>query len=453
MPTKCNAIQAKDTAAQTGGKWRFLPVFVCLISTSVASGGQAIPSFPCPPTTLALSDDQTTVVSGNTAFALDLYQQLAKSNGNLFFSPVSISTALGMTYAGARGETAHEMARVLHFDLRQETLHPALGSLFHLVQDSKASYEFDADNAVWLQRDLPVEENFITLLERNYGAGPEFVDFSKAGEQARGAINARVEKQTHGKIKDVLPSEVISPDVRLVSTSTIYFKAGWMVPIDAKKTRVENFHITAAANIRVPFMHIAEDNVHFRYFDGGYFEALEMPYRDAGATKDSFGQPCDRSSLSMIVFLPKGNKSLSALELSFTNTNLPNWLNQLQPGNRPIIVTFPKFQTSGQFQLSDTLQALGVRLAFSTDADFSGITSAEPLRISDIRHKTLVSVEEKGTEAAAATAAISVPISTGPPPTPINFRADHPFIFLIRDNRSGSILFLGRIVNPGSSGM
>jgi serine protease inhibitor len=375
--------------------------------------------------------DRTTVVEGNNVFAVVLYGRLRNQSGNLFFSPESISTALAMAYAGARGGTASEMAETLHFTLLPEKLHPAMGALLSDLNAAHAGYQLSVANALWAQQGYTFLDEFLNLLKTNYGAGLNQVNFKGATEAARLTINHWVEQKTQDKIKDLLQPGALRSDTRLVVTNAIYFKGDWETQFDKAQTKDEDFHLSPAQTTTAPLMH---REGRFSYFDGGTFQVLEVPYKS--------------KELSMIVFLPKDPGGLPSLEQSLTDSNLQQWLRQVTPVSK-VVVTMPKFKMTQQFELGSTLSAMGMPQAFSSNADFSGMTGHRDFAISEVIHKAYVDVNEEGTEAAAATAvtmrALAMPAQQAPPPV---FRADHPFVFIIRDNRSASILFMGRMADP-----
>ena len=382
--------------------------------------------------TKALTAADQTAVEDNNAFAVALYGQLRGQKGNLFFSPESISTALAMTYAGARGETAAQMAKALHFTLPPAQLHPAMGALLKNLNAPHDSYQLSVANALWAQQGYQFLDSFLSLLKTDYGAGMNQVDFKGATEAARVTINQWVEEKTQDKIKDLLHPGALRPDTRLVLTNAIYFKGNWETQFDKAQTRDEDFYLSPEEKASVPLMHREGG---FNYFDGGSFQALEIPYKS--------------KELSMIVFLPRDRSGLPALEQSLT-ANTQQWLRQLAPVAK-VIVSLPKFKMTREFELGRTLAAMGMPQAFASDADFSGMTGHRDFAISDVIHKAYVDVNEEGTEAAAATAvtmrAMAMRAPTQPPPV---FRADHPFVFLIRDHHSNSILFMGRLTDPRS---
>jgi serpin B len=376
--------------------------------------------------------DRPALVEGNTRFACDLYARLRQSEGNVVYSPYSLSTALAMTRAGARGKTAEEMDRVLHFDLAPERLHPAAGALARDLGGAdrkKRNYRLTVANALWGQKGYGFLDEFLTLTRTQYGAELTEVDFVGAREEARKTINAAVAKQTQDKVKNLLKPENLTPATRLVLTNAIYFKAEWDSKFARETTRSRAFRVTPDRNVEVPTM---AQTAKFNYLEGDTFQLLEMPY----AGKD----------LSMLVLLPKKADGLAELEKALSQEKLAEWQGKLEPAT--VVVFLPKFKVSGSFELKEVLTAMGMGRAFdSQQADFSGMTGGrDPLFIQDVIHKTFVDVNEEGTEAAGATAVV-IGLGGGPPKG-ATFRADHPFTFWVRDNRSGSVLFVGRVADP-----
>jgi len=377
------------------------------------------------------------VKSGNNAFALDLYGKLSEQEGNLFFSPYSISTALAMTYAGARGNTAAQMAEVMHFNLPQEWLHPAFGTLIlylQVRQQQEGGYELAVANALWGQKGYPWLNEFLELTRENYGAGLRLqeVDFAGDTEGARQTINDWVEEETREKILELLQEGDINVETALVLTNAIYFKGDWASRFKENRTRPGPFTLSDGSKVEVPMMHQTEE---FGYMETDGLQALELPY--AG------------EELSMLVLLPREIEGLAELEESLTVVKLDEWLGALR--EREVDVYLPRFKMVSRFELSEVLKALGMTDAFDPqNADFTGMMAPRdiegPLWISMVIHKAFVDVNEEGTEAAAATAVIMQGLDG--PEEPAIFRADHPFLFLIRDNASGSILFMGRVIDP-----
>ena len=370
------------------------------------------------------------VVRGNTRFALDLHSRLRPGSGNLFLSPYSLSTALAMTYAGARGETATQMARTLHFDVPGERLHAAFAELARRIigEGQSRPYKLSVANSLWGQEGTRFLPGFLQVMADDYGAGLRQVDFRSAELTCR-TINAWVEEQTGGKIKDLIQPSYITSLTRLVLTNAIYFKGEWANPFPKGSTKDETFLATGDGRVTVPMMRQVG---RFNYLEGDTFQALELPY----ASDD----------LSMIVLLPRAADGLATLEESMTPNRLDTWLADLQ--SHRVDVALPRFKIEARFELRGVLPAMGMPDAFDRDrADFSGMTGGRDLYISAVIHKAFVEVNEEGTEAAAATGVVMALRAVRPEPV-ASFRADHPFSFLIRDRRTGSLLFMGRVANP-----
>jgi serpin B len=376
--------------------------------------------------------DLKAVVQGNSVFALDLYSRLRAREGNLFLSPYSISTALAMAYGGARGETAEEMARTMHFGPEPPRLHAAFAGLQGEIQGdaAKHKYKLTVANRLWGQKGYHFLPEYLKSSRLHYGAELAEVDFQNATEGTRKTINGWVEEKTNDKIKDLLQRGMLTPLTRLVLTNAIYFKASWASAFQEVATKKEFFMVAAAEKELVPMMHQTET---CPFFEGETFQMVSLPY--------------EQNDLSMVVLLPKKVDGLPELEKSLTSARLDGWLAKMT--THQVDLSLPKFRTTSDFDLGKTLADMGMPLAFNAKkADFSGLTTEEKLFISRVIHKAYVDVNENGTEAAAATAVI-VKESAPPPRYPAaTFRADHPFVFLLRDTRTGSILFMGRVVNP-----
>lgn len=372
------------------------------------------------------------VVTGNNQFAADLYAHLKdKTSGNLFFSPYSVSAALAMTYAGAAGETGKQMADVLHFVVPEQELHEAMARFReNLLADKKKGYQLRVANRLWGQKGVEFLPEFLQTTGKDYAAELGAVDFARNTEGARQEINRWIEAQTAERIKDLLTPGVLDPSTRLVLTNAIYFKGNWQEKFGKNATKDTPFHVSANKDVTVPMMHQTET---FGYRAAGDLQVLEMPYT--------------QGELSMIVLLPKEIEGLPHLEKKLTQANLQDWTKGLR--RQKMIVYVPRFKMTSQFGLKSTLQAMGMTLAFGEKADFSRMSRSEQLFISAVIHKAFVDVNEEGTEAAAATGVIMAPTAAPfRPEEPPVFRADHPFLFLIRDNQTGSILFMGRVTNP-----
>ncbi|MHB1558833.1 MAG: serpin family protein [Isosphaeraceae bacterium] len=378
-----------------------------------------------------MTQDLRAVAEDNNRFALELFARLrAEKPSNLFFSPSSISTALAMTYAGARGETAEQMAKVLHFRMPPEKLHAAFGGIRRLwnAERKEQGYRLSVANRLWGEQGFHFLPEFQAVTRDHYGAELAPVDFARHAEEARQRINGWVEEQTQGKIRDLIPPGVLNAMTRLVLTNAIYFKGDWTAPFRKESTQVAPFHLSASMTTDVPLMHQQES---FRYWAGDGLKILELPYGEG--------------DLAMLVLLPDQIEGLPALEARLTADNLSRWQSGLR--KQKVRVYLPRFTMTSRFELADVLREMGMTRLFNPrEADLSGLSSEEELAVSEVIHKAFVDVNEEGTEAAAATAVgIRTAAMIAEPPV---FRADHPFVFLIRDNRTGSILFLGRLVNP-----
>jgi serpin B len=371
------------------------------------------------------------LVRGNSEFALDIYHKIRCNDGNIFFSPYSISTAFAMTYSGARCETQKQMAVVLHFSLDACQLHPSFSELqahFQKLQEN-SPFRLNIANALWVQKGYELLQDFLELNQKYYQANLLSLNFYDDPEGSRIKINGWVEDKTEGKIQDLLPAGTVKTITRLVLTNTIYFKAEWQHTFSPHKTKEQDFWITPEEKTKVQMMSQKE---RFGYFENETFQILEMPYI--------------RQDLSMVVFLPKKKDGLPELESKLNTENIAKWSSSLT--RQQVNVHFPKFTTSQNIDLKRNLKALGMVDAFTHNADFSGIEPKKELYITDALHKAFIDVDELGTEAAAATA-VSVGVTSMPPPKVVpKFRADHPFFYLIRDNKTSSILFMGRLTQP-----
>jgi serpin B len=380
------------------------------------------------------TDDLDDLAHGNTDFALDLYQALREGADNLFYSPYSISLALAMTYAGARGETERQMAGTLHFDLPQDRLHPAYNSLdLELAQRGKQAknrrgegFQLNIANAIWGQVGYEFLAEFLDVLAENYGAGLRILDFGASPERARVTINDWVSEQTGGRIKDLIPPGVIDATTRLILTNAIYFNAAWEHAFEETMTGEGTFHLLDGDQVAVPMMKQTES---FGYAQGEGYQAVELLY--------------ERGELSMVILAPAPGE-FGVFESSLDGERLDGIVKDL--ARRQVALSMPRWEFDSSFSLSDTLASMGMPDAFGGAADFSGMTGEPGLLISDVFHKAFVSVDEAGTEAAAATAVVMV--ESAIPEEPVEVSLDRPFIFLIRDIGTGTVLFVGRLVDP-----
>nr|AGF93411.1 serpin 1 precursor [uncultured organism] len=372
-------------------------------------------------------DKLNDLVNGNNQFVFDLYRKISGEEGNLFYSPYSISLALAMTYAGARGETEKQISDVLNFDLAQNDLHTAFNALDQNLgsKEKPENFKLNIANAFWGQENYHFEENYLDTLALNYGAGLGLLNFEKDTEKSRRIINEWVENKTENKIEDLLPKGAIKPSTRAVLTNAIYFLAKWQNPFPESNTKDGDFTLLNGEEIQVPLMFQTSN---FRYVEGESYKAVELPY--------------NVQDMSMMVILPeKGH--FSGFEKTLSDQKLESIIKNME--SREVDLTMPKFEFEKSLNLSKILIDMGMPVAFGGRANFSGMTGDRSLFIDEILHKAFVSVDEKGTEAAAATAVVMTETSVVPT---VEMSIDSPFIFLIRDNETDTILFFGRVLNP-----
>jgi serine protease inhibitor len=409
-----------------------------IVLTFVVVGGgvvaPAISSQARPTGGMAMaSPDAKALVAGNSSFAVDLYRKLGEKEGNVFFSPYSVSTALAMTYAGARENTQKEMAATLHFSLEQEKLHPAFSRLQARLKDIQRAGVIDlyVANSLWPQRDHPFLPEYLQLLRTSYGVSITMVDYQTGPtrEAARQRINAWVKQATRGKITDIIAPKYLTDLTRLVLTNAIYFKGKWLHQFRPMNTKDAPFHISASRTVQVPMM---EQTDSFGYAETESAQILQLPYRG--------------KEVSMLVLLPKEVEGLGQIEQKLSTGDFNEWRSRLR--ETKVNVFLPKFETTFMAALKPVLQAMGMIEAFQwPGANFAGF-DGDPrwFYIGEVLHKAYVKVDEEGTVAAAATAVVGM--GGGRPAPPPVFRADHPFLFLIQENSTGSILFLGRVADP-----
>ena len=365
------------------------------------------------------------------AFSTDLYKILAREQGNVVLSPYSVAVALAMTRAGAVGETQKQMDAVLHAALAKN-LNAGFNALDQALAKRPGKFKFGDQtlelelataNRLWGQKDFAFERSFLDTLARDYGAGMQIVDYKTAHEAGRRAINDWVAARTRDRIKDLIPQGVIDAQTRLVLTNAIYLKAAWLLRFnDAVKG---TFHLANGSDVQVDLMSQSESLL---YGAGDGYQAVRLPY--AGG-------------LSMVAIVPDAGK-LNSFERGLDGAVLRRVATGLS--STQVVLSMPKFSFRSNAQLKDALSEMGMPLAFTDRADFSGMTKQEPLEIADVIHQAFIAVDEKGTEAAAATGAVMR--ATSAPLRPIELRIDRPFLFLIQDDETGAILFMGRVTDP-----
>lgn len=377
--------------------------------------------------------DIDSLVDGNNAFGLDLYQSLRSEDGNLILSPFSISLALAMTYSGAKGETEAQMAEVLNFPAQSQT-HPAFNALDLMLEETdiildkdQEPMQLDIANAVFAEQTFAFLPDFLDTLSVNYGAGVRLMDFANNPDPSRKEINQWVSDETKDKINDLLPENAVTTSTKMVLVNAIYFKADWLSPFDANDTYDGTFTLLDGSEVTVPMM---GQRMGIPYYVGNGYAAAELPYAGESAV--------------MTVLVPDAGR-FEEVESQLNGAMFKEMLANLAPAD--VTLRMPKFEYESSFMLSDTLASMGMPLAFDENrADFSGMTDQQALYIGNVIHKAFVAVDEEGTEAAAATAVIMEGASAVMPENELYI--DRPFIYFIRDVESGQILFIGRVLNP-----
>jgi serpin B len=390
-----------------------------------------------------LPEGPMSFAEGNNRFALALYERLRQRPGNLFFSPFSIRAALGMTLAGARGETTAQMRETLCAPLVDETLHVAVAAAVRRMEGRGRDYALSVSNSLWGQEGAVLRPEFLDVIARHYRGALHLVDFRGAPDAARLAINLWVEEETLGKITGLIPPGSLDTLTRLLLVNAVYFKGTWASEFIQSATRDEPFHLEAGGKVQMKLMH---QRTEVRYLQARGFAVLDLAYRGG--------------DLSLLVLLPDRKDGLRTLEETLSAAVIDDLVAHMR--QRVVDLFLPRFTTTwGTVDLRDHLAALGMPLAFdAARADFSGINGHEPphedsLHVSAVFHKAFVEMNERGTEAAAATAVAVLDMASvrppKPPPIPV-FRADRPFLYAIRDRHSGALLFLGRMADPTRNG-
>jgi serpin B len=414
-------------------------VFPIILALAAPAAAQSAWSPPAPdpkeeyvPAKLDRSGEA--IVSGMNRFGLELYAKVRGQKGDLVISPASVSTAFGLAYAGARGRTADEIATVLHYPAASD-FHVSFGTLLRTMDLHQNGRTLTVNNAIWLQQGLKVRPEYVSLVERSYGAGLQWADYRANADAARNRINRWVESKTNDRIRNLLNELDVTEGTRSVLVNTVYFKADWAAPFDKAKTKAEAFTLASGRKVLQPLMHELGD---YGYAEVAGLKVLSMPYR-GGETE-------------MVFFLPDRAGDLRKIEQSLDTRMLDQWLAKLDQHRPPVLVTLPKFGVERRFQLAPVLESMGMVIPFSDASDFSGIKLVDArnpdredwnLKIGAVVHQVFVEVDEKGTEAAAATA-LAIVLTGRRVGDPAIFRADHPFLFLIRDRRTKAILFIGR---------
>jgi len=414
---------------------KVLTIGIALLMVAVVTATAVLFLFPYQPSQPPKADELGStsqeiqeVVNANNKFAFDLYSELDKSeNGNIFYSPYSISAALAMTYEGARGQTADEMKSVFHFP-ESNILRPNFAAIYNDINKKDKPYKLSTGNALWVQQDYKFLDEYLSTVEKYYGGKAANADFVRETEKSRQTINTFIEEQTNNKIKDLIPPGILDASTVMVLTNAIYFKGTWTWEFGKSDTSEQDFKTTPTNVVKTPMMYMKNEKAKLNYADVGDLQILELPYKG--------------EEISMLILLPTEN--LDSIESSLTAEKLKEWKSQMKEDKLDAIY-LPKFEFDTKYFMKETLSKMGMPTAFG-NADFSGMDGTKSLFIDAVIHQAFVKVDEEGTEAAAATAVIMAE-TTAVMQRKI-FKADHPFIFIIQEKETGNILFLGRVTDP-----
>lgn len=375
-----------------------------------------------------MAQNNNPVSISNSKFAADLYKQIKNEPVNQFYSPISITSALAMTYAGAAGETLKQISKTLYFSTNQDELHQSYNMLFKKLSETNSEgIQLKIANSLWLQEDLKISTQYLSITDKYYNAGVIPVNFITNPENSRKTINNWVEKNTNNKIQNLLPDGSIHSQTRMVLVNAIYFKGQWDKIFDKNQNTTEVFYVFKTCETQATYMN---NYINTSYYEDNQLSIVEIPY----ANQDQ----------SLLIILPKEKYGLKEIEKLFEQNLLENYFIKME--HKRVALSIPKFKTESTFELQEHLSKMGMPIAFSNNADFSGITGDKSLAIDKVIHKAFIDVNEEGTEAAAATAVTMR--KTAMLLDEVKFKADHPFIYLIRDNETNTVLFVGRLMNP-----
>ena len=409
---------------------RIFVLGIIVLMIAVVTAATVMFVFPYEPKLPPRADDTNStpqgiqeVVVANNKFAFDLYFEFAEyEEKNIFYSPYSISSALAITYEGARGQTADEIKSVFYFP-EFDILRPNFAAIYNKINEPEKNYELRTGNALWIQYDYPLLEKYTETVERYYGGKAANLDFVRETEASRQIINSFIAEQTNNRIEELLAEDSIPPTTKLIITNAVYFKGNWELEFDESETKDMDFKITPDETVEVPMMYMKPEET-FNYTETENLQFLELPYKNR--------------ELSMFILLPI--EDIDSIESYLTEEKFEELKSDMEETGLDAIF-LPKFEFETGYDMKENLMNMGMPTPFSLP-DFSGIDGTRELFIQGVVHKAFISVDEQGTEAAAATAVI-MPVRVRP-----SFRADRPFIFIIQENETGNILFLGRVVNP-----
>jgi leukocyte elastase inhibitor len=367
------------------------------------------------------------IIESNNRFAFDIYKQLSKTDKNLIFSPASITSAMSMTYVGAKNNTFDEISNTFYFNKNISEFNKTYNKLVENYSDKKSTVKLFNANSLWIQKGLKLNTDFLENNKKFYSSSANFTDFISNPEKSRNTINEWVEENTNNKIKNLIKPSAINNATRLVLVNALYFKGAWLTKFKKEKNTNEEFQIKKKESIKTVFMN---NSFSSWYYEDKYCEIIDIPYSN--------------EQISLLVILPKTYRKLKKVEKKLTYDYYINYIEKRN--KKKIQLSLPKYNIESEFDLNASLKQLGIKEAFSMSADFSGITENEKLYISKVVHKANIELDEEGTEAAAATAIFMRKTSINV--DEVNFKANRPFIYMIRNQKTNTIYFIGKVLNP-----
>lgn len=396
----------------------------------------------------ATTEGVNEIVEANNKFAINLYSEICnETSKNIFFSPWSISSAVVMAYEGSGGQTANEIASVFDFPAEDNLRRSSYARMLNTLNKAGGKYQLNTANAIWLQKDYHFLKDYKDTISRYYLGEVNNLDFVNNPGDASSEINNWVSKNTNSKIREIVSPSMFNKESRAVLTNAIYFKGKWVNKFDRDDTKQENFTLTSGEKTKVPMMRLEDDDLDFNYAESDGIQILEMPYRGNNVSMLVLLPRTELTDMAKRKYEMKGKEpqtsNITELEAMLSAEKLDDWRSQLKP--ETVYIYMPKFTFETSYNLSDYLKKMGMELPFTRGADFSGMDGTQQLYIDNVLHKAYIDVYEEGTEAAAATSMGMGPIGM---PEYTEFRADHPFIFLIQEKSTGNILFMGRVNNP-----
>ena len=403
--------------------------------TGMVTPNQPTINHQAPPTEvkalISTSEGIAEVVTANNQFAIDMYQQINgqpdQADKNVFFSPYSLSTAMAMLYAAAEGETKAQIQKTFHYPA-PAILNPNSAALYNQFNKPNPDYKLATVNDLWMQQGLTPTKSYIDTVQRYYSGQVTALDFEGSPDSARQTINKKIVEKTKQMIPELLPKGSIKSDTAVVLTNAVYFKGDWTLPFTAERTSAQPFYNAIGRASTVQMM---QQQSYFSYYEDKHIQVVQLPYKG--------------DDLSMLVVLPKFNHKLAMQQLtkSLSATKIKQWRSGL--GRQEVDLQLPKFKLDARYQMKTLLADMGMPKAFNNGAEFNLYADGTPIRLDEVYHQAVVTVDEKGTEAAVAAGAVGMYVGMS---YPVEFKADHPFMFMIKDNKTDAILFLGQVNKP-----